>query len=342
MNLLSLSDVVLISVLLGNCCQPLLGGGVKVTLLNRRVKPGNKLELNCRVDPGEKAGLPVVLPRRWISNGAVVELDHNRLPPGAEKTLTITNRFQDIGFTFIASVVSRIRWTAVPKKASGIYQCRDSNDVSQSTSNATLIVANSSQHDDGRFHGRIQDQEKKIHIFQSGSTFNLTCLTSVGQVEWLGPQSVEDDEYYYREKEIPLRFRWSKKTKFKGSISILIVQNASYLDTGYYTCYNNNNFNVIDRQFVYVEDPQHLILPPVMQPVGQHRNLRVIGYYSESDVQVGCGPTHPSVRVILKKLDNEIKAIASSEQPDGLNNDWSFNPFEGFKINMVYSWEMMH
>jgi hypothetical protein len=44
-----------------------------------------------------------------------------------------------------------------------------------------------------------------------------------------------------------------------------------------------------------------------MQPVGQYRNLRVIGYYSESDVQVGCGPTHSSVRVILKKLDNEIK-----------------------------------
>jgi hypothetical protein len=63
------------------------GGGVKVTLLNRRVKPGNKLELNCRVDPGEKAGLPVVLPRRWISNGAVVELDHNRLPPGKSTKL---------------------------------------------------------------------------------------------------------------------------------------------------------------------------------------------------------------------------------------------------------------
>jgi hypothetical protein len=58
----------------------------------------------------------------------------------------------------------------------------------------------SSQHDDGRFHRRIQDQENKINIFQSRSTFNLTCLTSVGQVEWLGPQSVEDDEYYYREK----------------------------------------------------------------------------------------------------------------------------------------------
>jgi hypothetical protein len=32
-----------------------------------------------------------------------------------------------------------------------------------------------------------------------------------------------------------------------------MVRNASYFDTGYYTCYNKNNFNVIDRQFVYVE-----------------------------------------------------------------------------------------
>ncbi|EFX73544.1 hypothetical protein DAPPUDRAFT_252881 [Daphnia pulex] len=79
---------------------------------------------------------------------------------------------EDIGFTFIASVVSRIQWTAVPKEASGIYQCRDSNDVSQSTSNATLIVANSSQHYDGRFHGRIQDQENKVPIFQRGERRN--------------------------------------------------------------------------------------------------------------------------------------------------------------------------
>ncbi len=34
--------------------------------------------------------------------------------------LNITNRFQDIGFTFIASVISRIRWTADPKEASGV------------------------------------------------------------------------------------------------------------------------------------------------------------------------------------------------------------------------------
>jgi hypothetical protein len=60
---------------------------------------------------------------------------------GAEKILIITNRFQDIGFTLIVFVVSRIRWTAVPKEASGIYQCRDSNDVRQSASNTTLIVS---------------------------------------------------------------------------------------------------------------------------------------------------------------------------------------------------------
>jgi hypothetical protein len=60
---------------------------------------------------------------------------------------------------------------------------------------------------------------------------------------------------------------------------------------------------------VFKIDPQHLILPPARQPVGPNRDLRVIGYYSESNVQVGCGPTHPSVRVILKKIDDDTKVI---------------------------------
>jgi hypothetical protein len=37
------------------------GGGVKVTQLTRRVKLGNQLEIECRAEPGERAGLPVVL-----------------------------------------------------------------------------------------------------------------------------------------------------------------------------------------------------------------------------------------------------------------------------------------
>jgi hypothetical protein len=56
---------------------------------------------------------------------------------------------------------------------------------------------------------------------------------------------------------MPPRFRWSKKIEFDDyseSTSILIVQNASYLDTGYYTCYNKEDLNVISyRQFIYVE-----------------------------------------------------------------------------------------
>jgi hypothetical protein len=58
------------------------GGGGLLHSLTRRVKLGNRLEIECRSEPGEKAALPVVLSWRWISNGAVVELDHNRLPPG--------------------------------------------------------------------------------------------------------------------------------------------------------------------------------------------------------------------------------------------------------------------
>jgi hypothetical protein len=59
------------------------------------------------------------------------------------------------------------------------------------------------------------------------------------------------------QQETPPRFRWLKKLEFDGyseSTSILIVQNASYLDTGYYTCYNKDNLNdIYYRQFVYVE-----------------------------------------------------------------------------------------
>ncbi len=35
------------------------------------------------------------------------------------------------------------------------------------------------------------------------------------------------------------------------------------------------------------------------------------------------------------------QTIASSEEPDNLNKDWSFNPLDGFKINIVDSWEIM-
>jgi hypothetical protein len=55
------------------------GGGVKATQLTRRVELGNQLEIDCRAEPRVK--LPVVFSWRWIVNGAVVDLDHNRLPP---------------------------------------------------------------------------------------------------------------------------------------------------------------------------------------------------------------------------------------------------------------------
>ena len=56
---------------------------------------------------------------------------------------------------------------------------------------------------------------------------------------------------------MPLRNRWSKKLEFNDyseSTSILIVNDANYLDTGYYTCYNKDDLNdIYQRQFVYVE-----------------------------------------------------------------------------------------
>ncbi len=63
---------------------------------------------------------------------------------------------------------------------------------------------------------------------------------------------------------MPPRFRWSKQLEFDDyseSTSILVVRNASYLDTGYYTCYNREDLNdIYHRQFVYVEGKLYLNL----------------------------------------------------------------------------------
>jgi hypothetical protein len=59
------------------------GGGVKVTLLTRRVKLGNQLQIDDRAaGPGERARQGAVLSWRWIADAAVVYLDHNHLLPG--------------------------------------------------------------------------------------------------------------------------------------------------------------------------------------------------------------------------------------------------------------------
>ncbi len=69
-------------------------------------------------------------------------------------------------------------------------------------SKVSLFFSASSQDEDGHRGMRdFQDQEEDVHIFQSGSTFNLTCtIDAFGQVEWLGPHRVEEDDYYQREK----------------------------------------------------------------------------------------------------------------------------------------------
>lgn len=56
--------------------------------------------------------------------------------------------------------------------------------------------------------------------------------------------------------------------------------------------------------FTAATDHRNLILPAALRPVGPNRDLRVIGHYSEHDVPVGCGPTHPDVQVELKKFDD--------------------------------------
>lgn len=48
--------------------------------LARHIPLGNPLEIVCRGE--NKAGLPVLLQWRWIANGAIIDLQRARLPPG--------------------------------------------------------------------------------------------------------------------------------------------------------------------------------------------------------------------------------------------------------------------
>lgn len=52
-------------------------------------------------------------------------------------------------------------------------------------------------------------------------------------------------------------------------------------------------------------DPQHLVLPPALRPVGPNRDLKVIVHYGAQFVTIGCGPTYSDVQIFLKHRYND-------------------------------------
>lgn len=45
------------------------------------------------------------------------------------------------------------------------------------------------------------------------------------------------------------------------------------------------------------------MLPPALQKIDTDH--RVIGYYSDNDVAIGCAPTHPDVEIVIMKEESK-------------------------------------
>jgi len=87
----------------------------------------------------------------------------------------------------------------------------------------------------------------KYLVFQPGSTFNLTCQTrkSTGNVTWLLPDSQIPTTSI---NKITRTHITSDKT-----VVILTVSNATYANTGYYTCQTVENDQLSSEQYVFIQ-----------------------------------------------------------------------------------------
>ncbi|KAI9559738.1 hypothetical protein GHT06_013743 [Daphnia sinensis] len=164
-------------------------------------------------------------------------------------------------------------------------------------------------------------------IYRTGASFRLTC-EATKPVEWKQPilshhlEISHNDEAIITEETIP------SPVDGYAYRSILEVNAATILDTGYYIChYAGNddieNPNVAVKTYVYVEDESRLIVS-----VGDEGIVTVVAHQSSREV-IPCKPTSPKVELTL--LDPNGMVINPLTDPEL----WSYDPHEGFIANDV-------
>ncbi|XP_057365386.1 vascular endothelial growth factor receptor 1-like isoform X1 [Daphnia carinata] len=164
-------------------------------------------------------------------------------------------------------------------------------------------------------------------IYRTGASFRLTC-EATKPVEWKQPilshhlEISHNDEAIITEETIP------SPVDGYAHRSILEVNAATILDTGYYIChYAGNddieNPNVAVKTYVYVEDESRLIVS-----VGDEGIVTVVAHQSSREV-IPCKPTSPKVELtLLDPSGLEINPLTDPEL-------WSYDPHEGFIANDV-------
>lgn len=160
-------------------------------------------------------------------------------------------------------------------------------------------------------------------IYRTGASFRLTC-EATKPVEWKQPilshhlESSHNDEAIITEETIP------SPVDGYAYRSILEVNAATILDTGYYIChYAGNddieNPNVAVKTYVYVEDESRLIVS-----VGDEGIVTVVAHQSSREV-IPCKPTSPNVELTLFDPNGMVVELDNSQ--------WSYDPHVGFTIN---------
>lgn len=88
----------------------------------------------------------------------------------------------------------------------------------------------------------------KYLVFQPGSTFALTCETTIlrGNVSWESPKTEFPPVY----KTSTTISTW-KREENNITVAILTVSNATYADTGYYACKREND-QTFSKQYVFI------------------------------------------------------------------------------------------
>jgi len=227
----------------------------------------------------------------------------------------------------VHSATSRLALSPLTRNSSGSYYCYDKADGNVRNQKVLFLFHLNNVQEAPAFvtpqpskllSGRLHRFETNMKVFSEivppGNRFRLSCnlnesVTNATQsipYVWLTPKRiVSDANHYFANNEIlPWDARW--KTYVVGPQRnqwILEVRNASFLDTGYYGCFNLEIGVIpsISSYYIYVPDKSQMILPPNVEILPFLASTAVYLDHSnrEGSHPLGCGPTDPSVTVDL-------------------------------------------
>ncbi|XP_065159920.1 vascular endothelial growth factor receptor 1 isoform X2 [Atheta coriaria] len=163
------------------------------------------------------------------------------------------------------------------------------------------------------------------YVLSSGDNFNITCTTRAKPL-WSYPsrntiKSMSNISTAVEKLHNDLNY------KFKA---ILMIRNASYMDTGYFYCHefgstfdNKQNSSKI---YLYVKDDTHLSVDDEMTTVQAKAKV--------SEVVLPCRPTSPDVHVELQYA-GENMVVLDKEDENGML--FTYHPHIGFTIHRSIS-----